>query len=46
MKVALRYSQVEELEVTFLRGICDWLWRFNKKTETTVPNKTTEIREG
>ena len=44
MKVALHYSQVEELEVAFLRDIYDWLLRFKQKTEKAVLNKTTERR--
>ena len=46
LKDELRYSQVEELEAEILRGIRDCLSRFKKKTETTVPNKTTEQRGG
>ena len=42
----LRYSQVQELEVTILRGICVCLLLFNQKTETTVLNATTERRGG
>ena len=34
LKVALRYSRVEELEVVSLRVICDWLSRFKQKTKT------------
>ena len=44
LKVSLRYSRVEELEVAFLRGIRDWISRFKQKTETAVLNNTTERR--
>ena len=33
LKVALRYSRVEEIEVAFLRGICDWISLFKQKTK-------------
>ena len=41
LKAALRYSWVEELEVAFLRGIRDWLLRFNQQTEKAFSNETT-----
>ena len=46
MKVALRYSGVEDTEVAILRGIHECLLRLKQKTKTTVPNETTERRGG
>ena len=46
MKVELCYSQVEDIEVAFLRGICDCPPPLNQKNETVVPNETTERRGG
>ena len=46
LKVTLRCSGVEELEVAIRRGIHDCLLNFKHKNETTVTNKTTERRGG
>ena len=46
LKVALRYSRVEELKVAILRSIRDYLSRFKQQTKITVPNETTERRGG
>ena len=46
LKVALRYSLVEELEVTILKGIFNCLLRFKHQIETMVPNKSIERRGG